>query len=121
MSSPDGDSLEAARSMVEQYTLEVEVGKVYKGRVVSIVDFGAFVEILPGKEGLLHISEIDVKRTNKVEDVLQMGQEVEVKVIEMENSGKFRLSRRALLKGGSSAPHGNPRRNGDFPPRNNRR
>lgn len=120
VSSPDGDSLEAARSMVEQYTLEVEVGKVYKGRVVSIVDFGAFVEILPGKEGLLHISEIDVKRTNKVEDVLQMGQEVEVKVIEMENSGKFRLSRRVLLKGGNSAPHGNFRRNGDFP-RNNRR
>jgi len=98
VSSPDKASLEAAKSMVELFTMEVEVGKVYKGRVVSIVDFGAFVEVLPGKEGLLHISEIDNKRTNRVEDVLSMGQEVEVKVIDMENNGKFRLSRRALLQ-----------------------
>jgi polyribonucleotide nucleotidyltransferase len=83
--------------MVEMFTAEVEVGKVYKGKVVSIVDFGAFVEILPGKEGLLHISEVDVKRINRVDDVLKMGQEVEVKVLE-ENNGKFRLSRRVLMQ-----------------------
>jgi polyribonucleotide nucleotidyltransferase len=85
--------------MVEYFTMEVEVGKVYKGRVVSIVDFGAFVEVLPGKEGLLHISEVDTKRIARVDDVLKMGQEIEVKVVDMENSGKFRLSRRVLLQG----------------------
>ena len=99
VSSVDKASLEAAKQMVEYYTMEVEVGKVYKGRVVSIVDFGAFVEVLPGKEGLLHISEVDTHRINRVDDVLKMGQEVEVKVVDMENSGKFRLSRRVLLQG----------------------
>jgi polyribonucleotide nucleotidyltransferase len=99
VSSVDKASLEAAKQMVEYFTMEVEVGKVYKGRVVSIVDFGAFVEVLPGKEGLLHISEVDVKRINRVDDVLKMGQEIEVKVVDMENSGKFRLSRRVLLQG----------------------
>ena len=79
--------------------MDVEVGKIYKGHVVSIVDFGAFVEVLPGKEGLLHISEIDTKRINRVEDVLKMGQEVEVKCVEV-NNGKYRLSRRVLLQGG---------------------
>ncbi|OGR74749.1 MAG: hypothetical protein A2X38_00585 [Elusimicrobia bacterium GWC2_61_25] len=83
--------------MVEQFSMEVEVGKTYKGKVVSIVDFGAFVEVLPGKEGLLHISEIDVKRINRVDDVLKMGQEIEVKCIE-ENNGKYRLSRRVLMQ-----------------------
>ncbi len=97
ISSCDKASLEAARTMVEQFSMEVEVGKTYKGKVVSIVDFGAFVEVLPGKEGLLHISEIDVKRINRVDDVLKMGQEIEVKCIE-ENNGKYRLSRRVLLQ-----------------------
>ena len=98
ISSCDKASLEAAKMFVEQFSMEVEVGKVYKGKVVSIVDFGAFVEVLPGKEGLLHISEIDTKRINRVEDVLKMGQEIEVKCIE-ENNGKYRLSRRVLLQG----------------------
>jgi len=75
----------------------VEVGKVYTGRVVSIVDFGAFIEVLPGREGLLHISEVAPQRIRKVEDVLKLGEEVEVKVIDMDNSGKFKLSRKALL------------------------
>ncbi|HNW44668.1 MAG TPA: polyribonucleotide nucleotidyltransferase, partial [Elusimicrobiales bacterium] len=97
VSSADKKSLDAAKSMVEQFSMEVEVGKTYKGRVVSIVDFGAFVEVLPGKEGLLHISEIDTRRINRVEDVLKMGQEIEVKCIE-ENNGKYRLSRRVLLQ-----------------------
>ncbi|OGR78028.1 MAG: polyribonucleotide nucleotidyltransferase [Elusimicrobia bacterium GWC2_64_44] len=97
ISSCDKASLEAAKTFVEQFSMEVEVGKVYKGTVVSIVDFGAFVEVLPGKEGLLHISEIDVKRINRVEDVLKMGQVIEVKCIE-ENNGKYRLSRRVLLQ-----------------------
>ena len=97
ISSCDKASLEAAKTMVEQFSMEVEVGKTYKGKVVSIVDFGAFVEVLPGKEGLLHISEIDTKRINRVDDVLKMGQEIEVKCIE-ENNGKYRLSRRVLLQ-----------------------
>ncbi len=99
VSSVDKASLEAAKQMVEYFTMEVEVGKVYKGKVVSIVDFGAFVEVLPGKEGLLHISEVDTKRINRVDDVLKMGQEIEVKCVDMENNGKFRLSRRVLLQG----------------------
>ena len=75
-----------------------EVGKVYNGIVKSIVAFGAFVEILPGKDGLLHISEIDWKRLEKVEDALKEGQEIEVKVIEIDQrSGKLKLSRKALL------------------------
>ncbi len=97
ISSCDKASLEAAKTFVEQFSMEVEVGKTYKGTVVSIVDFGAFVEVLPGKEGLLHISEIDTKRVNRVEDVLKMGQVVEVKCVEV-NNGKYRLSRRALLQ-----------------------
>lgn len=97
ISSCDKASLEAAKTFVEQFSMEVEVGKTYKGTVVSIVDFGAFVEVLPGKEGLLHISEIDTKRVNRVEDVLKMGQVVEVKCVEV-NNGKYRLSRRALMQ-----------------------
>jgi len=97
ISSCDKASLEAAKNFVEQFSMDVEVGKTYKGTVVSIVDFGAFVEVLPGKEGLLHISEIDTKRVNRVEDVLKMGQEVEVKCVEV-NNGKYRLSRRVLLQ-----------------------
>jgi polyribonucleotide nucleotidyltransferase len=74
-----------------------EVGEVYKGKVKSIVAFGAFVEILPGKEGLLHISEIEWRRLEKVDEVLKEGQEVEVKLLEIDKSGKLKLSRKALL------------------------
>ena len=75
-----------------------EVGETYHGKVVSILEFGAFVEILPGKEGLLHISELDYKKVDKVEDVLQVGDEVDVKLLEIDQkTGKMRLSRRALL------------------------
>jgi polyribonucleotide nucleotidyltransferase len=76
---------------------EPEVGKVYKGTVRRIVDFGAFVEILPNTEALLHVSEIAHTRTERVEDVLKEGDEIEVKVLSMERDGKIRLSRRALL------------------------
>jgi len=86
-----------ARQMIEELTQEPEVGKTYKGKVKRIVNFGAFVEILPGKEGLLHISEIDHKRTNRVEDVFKVGDEVEVKLMKVEQ-GKLDLSRKALLK-----------------------
>jgi polyribonucleotide nucleotidyltransferase len=95
------DNLEAIEKALYRINgiVEVpEVGKVYKGVVKSIVAFGAFVEILPGKDGLLHISEIDWKRLEKVEDALKEGQELEVKVIEIDQrSGKLKLSRKALL------------------------
>ncbi|MCF0177174.1 MAG: S1 RNA-binding domain-containing protein, partial [Bacteroidales bacterium] len=75
-----------------------ELNEVYHGKVTSVVDFGAFVEILPGKEGLLHISEMDWGKTEKVEDVVKQGDELDVKLIEIDvKSNKLRLSRKALL------------------------
>src|SRR5262249_9635779 len=99
-----------AKAEVEALTLEAEVGKIYKGHVVSIKEFGAFVEIFPGREGLLHISQIDVKRVNRVEDVLKEGDEVEVKCLEIDSDGKIRLSRKAVISPGSEG-------NGERPPR----
>jgi polyribonucleotide nucleotidyltransferase len=86
-----------ALEMIKLITAEPELDKVYTGIVKSIVSFGAFVEILPGKDGLLHISEIEKRRIERVEDVLTLGQEVEVKVIGIDREGKVRLSRKALL------------------------
>jgi polyribonucleotide nucleotidyltransferase len=97
IASVDQAGGEKALQMIEAITAEPEVGRVYKGVVRSIVTFGAFVEILPGRDGLLHISEIDKRRVNKVEDVLKLGQEVEVKVIGIDREGKIRLSRKVLL------------------------
>jgi polyribonucleotide nucleotidyltransferase len=75
-----------------------EVGDVYNGKVKSIVAFGAFIEILPGKEGLLHISEIDWKRVTDIEEYMKVGQQIEVKLIGIDNStGKLKLSRKVLL------------------------
>ncbi len=98
IAAANGDKLDAAKAEIEMMTAEAEVGKIYKGKVVSIQPFGAFVEILPGKDGLLHISEIEKHRINKVEDVLHLGDEVEVKCVEIDGSGKVRLSRKILLK-----------------------
>ena len=97
IASTSGESAEKAKNMIAKLTEVPEVNKVYQGKVKSIKDFGAFVEILPGKEGLLHISEIDHKRVNKVEDVLKMGQDIEVKLLGIDNMGKLKLSRKALL------------------------
>ncbi|MFW5687918.1 MAG: S1 RNA-binding domain-containing protein, partial [Bacteroidota bacterium] len=96
--SPDKESIVAAKERIRSLTTVPEVGEVYKGRVKNIVAFGAFVEILPGKEGLLHISELEWRRVNNVEDILKTGDEVEVKLIEIDKrSGKLKLSRKALL------------------------
>jgi polyribonucleotide nucleotidyltransferase len=95
-----GNSAEGFDTVIEYLThmaREPEVGETYRARVVSIKDFGAFLEFLPGTEGLLHVSEIDYSRVERVEDVLQVGEEVEVKLVAMERDGKFRLSRKALL------------------------
>ena len=92
------ESMDAALARIKAITTVPEVGETYHGKVVSILEFGAFVEILPGKEGLLHISELDYKKVDKVEDVLQVGDEVDVKLLEIDQkTGKMRLSRRALL------------------------
>ena len=97
------ESMDAALARIKGITTVPEVGETYHGKVVSILEFGAFVEILPGKEGLLHISELDYKKVEKVEDVLNIGDEVDVKLLEIDSkSGKMRLSRRALM----SAPEG---------------
>jgi len=94
----DLQSIEAALKRVQGIIEVPEVGKTYQGKVKSIMNFGAFIEILPGKEGLLHISEIDWKRIEKVEDVLKEGDELEVKIIEMDQrNGKMKLSRKVLL------------------------
>lgn len=93
------DSMDAALEWIKGIVAVPEVGKVYKGTVKSILEFGAFIEILPGKEGLLHISEIDWGKTETVEDVLHLGDEVEVKLLEIDpKTNKMRLSRRALIE-----------------------
>ncbi|UCF04819.1 MAG: polyribonucleotide nucleotidyltransferase [bacterium] len=93
----DQEAGERALEMINVICEEPEVGKVYTGTVKSIVPFGAFVEILPGRDGLLHISEIDRKRVQKVEDYFQLGDRVEVKIIGIDREGKIRLSRKVLL------------------------
>lgn len=96
--SEDKESIEAAKARIKMITAVPEVGEIYKGTVKTITNFGAFVEVLPGKDGLLHISEIDWKRTEDVEKVLKVGQELEVKLIGLDpKSGKLKLSRKVLL------------------------
>lgn len=92
------DSMEAAKQRIRAIVAMPEVGEVYKGKVKSIVPFGAFVEIMPGRDGLLHVSEIDWKRVENVEDYLKVGDEVEVKLIEIDpKTSKLRLSRKVLI------------------------
>jgi polyribonucleotide nucleotidyltransferase len=93
----DKTQADIARKMIGGLTEVPEIGKIYDGTVKGIKDFGAFVEILPGKEGLLHISEIDNKRVVKVEDVLKFGQQIQVKLLGIDDSGKLKLSRKVLL------------------------
>jgi polyribonucleotide nucleotidyltransferase len=97
IASTDADKAAIAKQRIVDLTAEVEVGQVYDGAVVKILDFGALVNVLPGKDGLLHISQIANERINKVSDYLQEGQKVRVKVIETDDKGRFRLSIKALL------------------------
>jgi polyribonucleotide nucleotidyltransferase len=96
IASTDGEGTDKAMEMIKDIIREAEIGKFYLGKVVKIMDFGAFVEVLPGSEGLVHISQLANERVNKVTDVLKEGDEVLVKVIDIEN-GKIRLSRKAAL------------------------
>ncbi|MEW6241287.1 MAG: S1 RNA-binding domain-containing protein, partial [Chloroflexota bacterium] len=80
-------------------TETAEIGRIYTGKVVRVADFGAFVEILPGTDGMVHISQLDSERVNKVEDVVKLGDEITVMVTNIDPQGKIRLSRQAVLEG----------------------
>ena len=98
IASPDGESAQKAIDIINSITAEAELGKIYSGKVKRVVDFGAFVEIMTGTEGLLHISQISEQRIAKVTDEINEGDEVLVKVIEIDKMGRIRLSRKDALK-----------------------
>jgi polyribonucleotide nucleotidyltransferase len=95
--SPDKEKAKMAFDMVKKIVQDAEVGKLYMGTVVKIMDFGAFVQIFPGTDGLVHISQLDKERVNKVTDILHEGDEVLVKVLDVDKNGKIALSRKAAL------------------------
>ena len=97
-----------AIEMIEELTREVKVGEIFTGKVVKIMDFGAFVQLLPGKDGLVHISELANYRVPSVEDVVEVGEEITVVVKEIDPLGRIKLSRRALLQGTSEDADGSP-------------
>jgi polyribonucleotide nucleotidyltransferase len=101
IAATDGPAAEKAREMVENIIEVPEVGRIYTGKVVRVTDFGAFVEILPNQDGLVHISQLDSERVNKVEDVVSVGDEITVMITNIDDSGKIRLSRQAVLEGWS--------------------
>lgn len=97
MTSNDPESMARAKQIIEGITAEVEIGKTYQGKVVSVVAFGAFVEILPGKEGLCHISELDNSRVENINEFIQEGQTIPVKVLDINERGQIKLSRKATI------------------------
>jgi len=134
LSSPEASKVEAARKQIELFTVEPEVGKVYDSRVVSIKDFGCFVEILPGREGLVHISELSSDFVENVDEVVKIDDEFQVKLVGIDEQGRLRLSKRAVddpnweaapprPRGGRSGDRGRKdsgrrdRRDGGRPPR----
>ncbi|HKA28399.1 MAG TPA: S1 RNA-binding domain-containing protein, partial [Candidatus Binatia bacterium] len=98
VASSDGDSMQKAIDRIRALTAEAEVGKIYRGTVRRVVDFGAFVEIMPGTDGLVHISQLANERVRQVTDVVREGDVIDVKVIEVDKSGKIRLSRKEALR-----------------------
>jgi polyribonucleotide nucleotidyltransferase len=101
IASADGPSAQKAQEMVEALVEDAEVGKIYRGRVVRTTDYGAFVEILPKKDGMVHISQLDSVHVRRVEDVVQVGDEIMVMVVDVGRDGRIRLSRQAVLEGWS--------------------
>ena len=99
IAATDGPAAQKAREMVESITEVPVIGRIYTGKVVRTTDFGAFVEILPNQDGLVHISQLDTERVNKVEDVVSVGDEITVMITNIDDSGKVRLSRQAVLEG----------------------
>jgi polyribonucleotide nucleotidyltransferase len=96
--STNGDAMERAKEIILGMVGDIEVGKIYRGRVVTLKDFGAFVEVLPGKDGLVHISEWSDQRVNRMDDVAKVGDEVWVKCIGQDDKGRSKLSRKAAMK-----------------------
>jgi polyribonucleotide nucleotidyltransferase len=126
VSSSDPSQIEAAIKWIKGLVEEAEVGKVYDGKVVNLVDFGAFVNFMGGKDGLVHVSEIKNERVEKVSDALTEGQEVKVKVLEIDPRGKVRLSMRVVdqetgAELEDTRPAREPREAGDRGPRGPRR
>ena len=104
IAATSGEAAAAARSRIDAITAEVEIGKIYEGTVLKILDFGAIVSVLPGKDGLLHISQIAQERVNKVEDYVKEGQTVRVKVLETDDRGRVKLSMKAAAAEEGAAP-----------------
>jgi polyribonucleotide nucleotidyltransferase len=133
ISAPDGVAADKAKGMVEALTKSVQVGETYLGTVTRLMNFGAFVAILPGKEGLVHISQLAPQRVERVEDVVKIGDQIMVKVVEIDSQGRINLSRKAVLGApagdeaaaapandepvGSGDRNGAPRGRGRRPPR----
>jgi len=116
IAATDADSAEKAIRMVRELTDDAEVGRTYMGEVVKVVEFGAFVRILPGVEGLVHISELSDRRVKRVEDVVREGDEILVKCIAVDNkSGKIRLSRREAMAEKEGGDRGSAQAGGDDP------
>jgi polyribonucleotide nucleotidyltransferase len=112
IATSDGESARRARERVEALTESAVIGRIYTGKVVRVADFGAFVEILPNVDGLVHISQLDTQRVDKVEDVVRLGDEITVMVTDIDPQGKIRLSRQAVLEGWTAeeaAEHDRPR------------
>jgi polyribonucleotide nucleotidyltransferase len=112
VASTDGESAKQAVRMIEGLTKEAEVGEIYLGKVVRILPYGAFVEIIPGKDGLVHISELADYRVEQVEDVVNLGDEINVMVIDVDRMGKVSLSRKAVLTGEMPPPRAERERGG---------
>ncbi|MBW7903382.1 MAG: polyribonucleotide nucleotidyltransferase, partial [Rhodocyclaceae bacterium] len=104
IASTSGEAADAAKKRIGDITAEVEVGKIYEGTVLKLLDFGAIVSIMPGRDGLLHISQIANERVEKVSDKLQEGQQVRVKVLEADEKGRVRLSMKAVAAEAAAAP-----------------
>jgi polyribonucleotide nucleotidyltransferase len=104
IASVNADACNLARKRIEDITAEVEVGRIYQGTVLRLLDFGAIVQVLPGKDGLLHISQIAKERVNNVSDYVKEGQVVRVKVLEADDKGRLRLSMKAAAEEAPAAP-----------------
>ena len=98
VTSADVESAKKALKMIDDLTKDVVVGEIYLGKVTKTTNFGAFVEVLPGKEGLVHISKLDFTRVNKVEDVVSVGDRILVKVTDIDNQGRINLSRKDAIR-----------------------